>query len=143
MILGHRATIVGSTVRGRTRTVMSRLICLSVLLILAFHLFNVFQRTFGEATLRAKARQLVGHELLRYPGSSVVDVTLLDRFGLASVLVVVKSPHQFTSEEVAHINDLLDTAFGEPVDLHMRSELAVETTRNGAVAATEASQPNP
>jgi uncharacterized hydrophobic protein (TIGR00271 family) len=139
MILGHRA-IVRPTVRGKTGALISRLVCLSVLLVLALHLFNVFQRTFGEATLCAKARQLVGHELLRYPGSSVIGVTLLDRFGLASVLVAVRSPHQFTGEEVARINDLLDTAFGEPVDLHMRSELAVETTRNGAVAATEVPQ---
>jgi uncharacterized hydrophobic protein (TIGR00271 family) len=143
MILGHRATIVGPTVRGRTRALISRLVCLCVLLVLALHLFNVFQRTFGEATLRAKARQLVGHELLKYPGSSVIDVTLLDRFGLASVLVVVRSPHRFTRAEVAQINDLLDTAFGEPVDLHLRSELTVETTRNGAVAAAEVPQSSP
>ena len=39
------------------------------------------------------------------------------------------------------MNDLLNGVFGEPVDLHLRTEMAVEMTRDGAVAATEA-RPN-
>jgi uncharacterized hydrophobic protein (TIGR00271 family) len=141
MILGHRATIVGPPLRGRAGALIPRLVCLGILLILGFHLFNVFQQTFGEATQRSKARQLVEHELLQFPGSNVVDVTLRDRFGLTSVFVLVKSPHSFTGGEVAHMNDSLNTVFGEPVDLHIRSEIAVETTRNGAVAAAEVPSP--
>src|SRR5208282_5303835 len=91
MILGHRATIVGPSVPGRARVLVSRLVCLGVLLVLGFHLFNVFRQTFGEATLLSKSRQLVEHELPRFPGSSVVDVTLRDRFGRTSVFVIVKS----------------------------------------------------
>jgi uncharacterized membrane protein len=132
MILGHHATIVGSSVAGRSRALLSRFICLGILLVLGFHLFNVFHKTFGEATLRSKSRQLVEHELLRFPGSSVVEVTLQDRFGPTSVFVAVKSAHTFTSEEVGHLNDLLNIAFGEPVNLHMRSEITLETTRDGA-----------
>jgi uncharacterized hydrophobic protein (TIGR00271 family) len=131
-ILGHHATIVGSSVAGRSRALLSRFICLGILLVLGFHLFNVFHKTFGEATLRSKSRQLVEHELLRFPGSSVVEVTLQDRFGPTSVFVAVKSAHTFTSEEVGHLNDLLNIAFGEPVNLHMRSEITLETTRDGA-----------
>ena len=122
-----------------SRALVSRLVCLGVVLVLGFHLFNVFRQTYGEATLRSKSRQLVEQELLRFPGSSVVDVTLRDRFGPTSVFVVVKSPHAFTSEEVGHINDSLNAVFGEPVDLHMRSEMFVETTRDGAVPAAEVS----
>ena len=143
MILGHRATIVGASVPGRARALVSRLVCLGILLVLGFHLFNVFRQTYGEATLLSKSRQLVEQELKSFPGSSVMDVTLRDRFGLTSVLVVVKSPHAFTSEEVGHINDLLDAVFGEPVDLHMRSEIAVDTTRDGVAPAAEAHRPNP
>ncbi len=141
MILGHRATIVAPPLRGRASALIPRLVCLGILLILGFHLFNVFQHTFGEATQRSKARQLVERELLQFPGSNLVDVTLRDRFGLTSVFVVVKSPHSFTSGEVAHMNDLLNAVFGEPVDLHIRSELTVETTRNGAVAAAGIASP--
>src|SRR3984885_10922888 len=112
------------------------------LLFLGFHLFNVFQRTFGEATLRSKTRQLVEQQLQQFPGSNLVDVTIQARFGLTAAFVVVKGPKPITSEEVGHMNDLLNGVFGEPVDLHLRSEIAVETTRNGAVAAIEV-QPNP
>ena len=133
MILGHRATIVAPAAAGRAAGVISRLVCLAVLLLLGFHLFNVFQRTFGEATLRSKTRQLVEHELLRFPGSNLVDVTIGDRFGLTTAFVVVKGPKPITREEVGHLNDLLNGVFGEPVDLHLRSEIAVETTRDGAV----------
>ena len=137
MLLGHRATIVGPAVSGRGGGVIPRLVCVSVLLLLGFHLFNVFQRTFGEATLRSKTRQLVEHELQRFPGSSLVEVSIQDRFGLPSALVVVKGPKPITREEVGHMNDLLNGVFGEPVDLRLRSEIAVETTRDGPVATTE------
>ena len=142
MILGHRATIAGPAAAGRAAGVISRLVCLAVLLLLGLHLFNVFQRTFGEATLRSKTRQLVEQQLQRFPGSNLVDVTIQDRFGLTAAFVVVKGPRLITSEEVGHMNDLLNGVFGEPVELHLRSEIAVETTRNGAVAAIEV-QPNP
>jgi hypothetical protein len=74
-------------------------------------------------------------ELQRFPGSNLVDVTVRNRVGLTSVFVVVKSPHPFTSEDVGHMNDSLNAVFGEPVDLHMRSEIAVETTRDRAAGA--------
>jgi uncharacterized hydrophobic protein (TIGR00271 family) len=135
MILGHRATIVGSSGSGRATAMIPRLVCLGILLLLGFHLFNVFQHTFGEATLRSKTRQLVENELLQFPGSEVVDVTLRDRFGSTSVFVVVRSPRPVTSESVGHINDSLNSLFGEPVELHVRSEAAVAITRDGAVAA--------
>jgi uncharacterized hydrophobic protein (TIGR00271 family) len=143
MILGHRATIVGPSVPGKARALISRLVCAAILLVLGFHLCNVFQNTFGQATLRSKAQQLVQHELLRYPGSNLIDVTLQDRLGRAAVVVVVKTSRPFTAEEVAHMNDLLDSLFGEPVDLHMHSEIAVETTRHGAAAAAEVRRPIP
>src|SRR5271156_5148637 len=104
MILGHRATIVGTTVPGRAGGVIPRLICVSVLVLLGFHLFNVFQRTFGEATLRSKTRRLVEQQLQRFPGSNLVDVTIQDRFGLTAAFVVVKGPKPITSEEVGHMN---------------------------------------
>ena len=135
MILGHRATIVGPAVRGRAGGAIPRLVCISVLVLLGFHLFNVFQRTFGEATLRSKTRQVIEHQLQGFPGSNLIDVTLQDRFGLPSVLAVVQGPKPISSEEVGHMNDLLNGVFGEPVDLRVRSETAVETTRDGRIAA--------
>ncbi len=141
MILGHRAAIAGPTGAGKAGAAISRLVCLGILLVLGFHLFNVFQRTFGEATLRSKTRQVVLQELQRFPGSSLVDLTLQDRVGLTSVFVVVKAPHPFTAAEVGHINDLLNAVFGEPVDLHMQAETVVESTRNGAVPS-DVPQPN-
>ena len=135
MILGHRAMIVGPAVRGRAGGVIPRLVCVSVLVLLGFHLFNVFQRTFGEATLSSKTRQVIKHELQGFPGSNLIDVTIQDRFGLPSVLAVVQGPKPISSEEVGHMNDLLNGVFGEPVDLRVRSETAVETTRDGSVAA--------
>jgi uncharacterized hydrophobic protein (TIGR00271 family) len=143
MILGHRATMVGPAAADRTRGRVSQLVCLAVLLVLGSHLFYVFQQTFGQATLRSKTRQILEHELSRFPGSSLVDVTIQDRIGLTSVLVVVKSPRPFTQAEVAKINDLLNPVFGEPVDLHVSSEIVAEATRDGAVAASAAADPAP
>jgi uncharacterized hydrophobic protein (TIGR00271 family) len=140
MILGHRATIAGASTTGRASALIPRLVCLAILLLLGFHLFHVFQQTFGEKTLLSSSRQLIEHELLRFPGSSVVDVTMQDRFGPTSVFVVIKSPHPFTGEDVGRINDSLNSAFGEPVILHVRYEIAAEMTRDGAAAAPKESR---
>jgi uncharacterized hydrophobic protein (TIGR00271 family) len=134
MILGHRATIGGPAAPGRSGGMISRLVCLAALLLLGTHLFIVFQRTFGEATLLSNTRQLVEHELQHHPGSRLVDVTVQDRIGRTAAFVVVKAPKPITSEETGQMNDLLNGIFGEPIDLHLRSEIAVETTRDGAVA---------
>jgi uncharacterized hydrophobic protein (TIGR00271 family) len=143
IILGHRATIVGSSTGERTVAMTPRLVCLAFLLLLGIHLFSVFQRTFGEATLLANSRRVIEHELLRYPGSSVVNVSIRDRFGPTSVFVVVQSPHPFTSEDVGHMNDSLNGAFGEPVVLHMRYEITREVLRDGAVTPSEELLPDP
>jgi uncharacterized hydrophobic protein (TIGR00271 family) len=132
MILGHRATIAGPSVTGKSAVMVPRLICLAILVILGFHLFNVFQKTFGEATQDSKVRQTVEQELLRFPGSSLVDIRVRGRFGQPGVFVAVKSAHQFSSAEVGRMNDLLDAVFGEPVDLHLSTEITVEMTRSGA-----------
>jgi uncharacterized hydrophobic protein (TIGR00271 family) len=131
MILGHHATIAGPSVTGKTAVMIPRLVCLAILVMLGFHLFNVFQKTFGEATLDSRVRQTVEQELLRFPGSSIVNISVEGRFGQPGVLVAVKSPHQFSSEEVGRMNDLLDAVFGEPVGLHLRVETTVEMTRGG------------
>jgi uncharacterized hydrophobic protein (TIGR00271 family) len=143
MIVGHRAIIAGRTTRERAGVMIPRLVCLAILLLLGFHLFNVFQQTFGESALVSKSRQLIEHELLRFPGSRLVDITIRDRFGPISVFVVVKSLHPFTGEDVGLINDSLNVEFGEPVVLHMRYEIAGEARRDGAVAASEELPPKP
>ncbi len=137
MILGHRTAITGP-VTGKTTAIIPRLACLAILLALGVHLFNVFQQTYGEATLRSKVRQTLERELLSFPGSSIDDISLQDRFGLPAVFVAVKSPHQFSSEEVGQINDLLNTVLGAPIDLHLRAETTVETTRSGIAAKPRA-----
>ncbi len=143
MLLGHRATILGPLSSHRAGAMVPRLVCLIILLLLGVHLFNVFQQTFGERTLLSKSRQLIEHELLRFPGSSVVDVAIRDRFGPTSVVVVVRSVHPFTNEDVGDINDSLNVAFGEPVELLLRYEIGGETTRDGAVTALDKLRPNP
>src|SRR4029077_48484 len=142
-IMGHRSTIVGLSSGGRASVAIPRLVCTVLLLLLVFHLFNVYQATYGEAQLRYNARQLVQSELRRFPGSSLVNVTIRSRFGPTSVFVVVKTPHPFTGAEVGQINDSLNALMGQPVELHMRSEWAVETTRDGRVASVAASEPIP
>jgi uncharacterized hydrophobic protein (TIGR00271 family) len=138
MILGHRATVVGRSSSGRASTVISRMVCLGILVVLGVHLFIVFQRTYGEATLRAHARQTVERELQRLPGSSLVDITIRGRVGLTSVYVELKSPRALSREEVGDMNTALNGVFGEPIDLHVRSEIVAVTTPSGTNAAEEA-----
>jgi uncharacterized hydrophobic protein (TIGR00271 family) len=45
MMLGHRATIAGPAAAGRAAGVISRLVCLAVLLLLGFHLVSSADRT--------------------------------------------------------------------------------------------------
>jgi uncharacterized membrane protein len=142
MILGHRTTITGPWSARAASAIIPRFICVGLLLVLGGHLFKVFHDTLGEANLRTSIRQLIESELLRSPESRLVDVTIRGGPGPKTAFAVVRAPRPFLREEVGRINDSLNSVIGQPIDLHIRSVLTIETTRDGTVAPAEVLRPN-
>jgi hypothetical protein len=142
MILGHRTTITGPWSARAASAIIPRFICVSLLLVLGGHLFKVFRDMLGEANLRTSIRQLIESELLRSPESRLVDVTIRGGPGPKTAFAVVRTPRPFLREEVGRINDSLNSVIGQPIDLHIRSVLTIETTRDGTVAPAEVLRPN-
>jgi uncharacterized membrane protein len=128
-LAGHRsyATPYAHKVLG------PRLIALVLLAVLAVHFTVTFRRTIAQSLVESAIRKTLSSEIGRTPGARVVTVTLASRHGAAVAWVVVRSPQPVSPEQVAHLNDLVNRVAGSTVDLHVRSVLTAEATREGYV----------
>src|SRR6516164_2929256 len=110
-----------------------RLIALVLLAALAVHFTMTFRRTIAQSLLESTIRKTLSSEIGRTPGARVVTVTLAPRHGATIAWVVVRTPQPVSPEQVAHLNDLVNRVAGSTVDLHVRSVLTAEATREGYV----------
>ena len=110
-----------------------RLIALVLLAALAVHFTMTFRRTIAQSLLESTIRKTLSSEIGRTPGARVVTVTLAPRHGATIAWMVVRTPQPVSPEQVAHLNDLVNRVAGTTVDLHVRSVLTAEATREGYV----------
>jgi uncharacterized hydrophobic protein (TIGR00271 family) len=110
-----------------------RLMALVLLAVLAVHFSMTFRRTIAQSLLESAIRKTLSSEIGRTPGARVVTVTLASRHGATVAWVVVRTPQPVSPEQVAHLNDLVNRVAGSTVDLHVRSVLTAEATREGYV----------
>jgi uncharacterized membrane protein len=110
-----------------------RLIALVLLAVLTVHFTVIFRRTIAQSLVESAIRKTLSSEIGRTPGARVVTVTLASRRGAAVAWVVVRTPQPVSPEQVAHLNDLVNRVAGSTVDLHVRSVLTAEATREGYV----------
>jgi hypothetical protein len=69
----------------------------------------------------------------KIPGARLISVTLEPRHGTSVAWVVVRTPQPISPEQVAYLNDLVNNVAGSAVDLHLRSVITAETTREGYI----------
>ena len=110
-----------------------RLIALVLLAVLGVHFTVTFRRIVAQSLLESAIRKTLSSEIGRTPGARVVTVTLAPRHGATVAWVVVRAPQPVSPEQVAHLNDLVNLVAGSSVDLHVRSVLTAEATREGYV----------
>jgi uncharacterized hydrophobic protein (TIGR00271 family) len=111
------------------KVIVPRLVSVALLLALAFHLFGTLLHTSAQAILRSNIQRVLAQAIARVPGARLAEVKLIPKQGKTSVWAVIRTPQPFTPEQVADLNDLVNTAAGRSIGLTVRSVITAETTR--------------
>jgi len=111
------------------KVLVPRLICVMLVLGLAVHLFGTLIRTSAQVMLQSNIQKVLGLEIEKVPGARLAQVKLLQNQGKTIAWIVIRTPNPFTPEEVAHLNEAVNTAAGRDIGLTVRSVLTAETTR--------------
>jgi len=114
-----------------------RLVCLALVLILAFHLNGTLRRTSAQSIMKSNIQKALAPELAKIPGARLVDVTIVQRDGKTTAWAVARTPKPISPEQVARLNNLVSNAAGRNISLILRSVITVETTRYGNVYEPE------
>jgi len=117
--------------------VVPRLVSVALLLALAFHLFGTLVRTSAQATMQSRIQSILGKEIEKVPGARLAELALVRTQSKTTAWVVVRTPQPFSPDQVAHLNDLVNTVAGRSIGLTVRSVITAETTRYGDVYEPE------
>jgi len=115
-----------------------RLVCLALVLLLAFHLSGTLRRTSAQSIMQSNIRKALAQEVAKIPGARLVDVVLLQRDGKTTAWAVARTPEPISPEQVGRLNDLANNVAGRDMSLIMRSVITAETTRYGKVYEPDA-----
>ena len=129
LMAGHRPA---ATEKVRN-VVVPRLVSVALLLVLAFHLLSTLVRTSAEATLQSQIQSVLGQEIEKVPGARLAQLTLSRTQTKMTAWVVIRTPKPFTPDQVADLNDLVNTVAGRSIALTVQSVITTETTRYGNV----------
>jgi uncharacterized hydrophobic protein (TIGR00271 family) len=133
LLAGHRPVAADEAKRVFT----PRLVCLALVLLLAFHLNGTLRRTSARSIMQSNIRKALAQEVAKIPGARLVDVTLVQRDGKTTAWAVARTPEPISPEQVARLNDLASNAARGDISLIMRSVITAETTRYGSVYEPE------
>jgi uncharacterized hydrophobic protein (TIGR00271 family) len=134
---GHRPRAQGPA----QSILLPRLLSLLLLAVLAAHFTFTFRRTITQSVLESGIRRAVSSEVAKIPGAYLVAVTLEPIKGATIARVVLRTPRPVPPQEVARLNDLVNHAVGTTVELHVRSVITAEATRQGYVYEPQYPQP--
>jgi len=129
LLAGHRPTAADKA----KKVLAPRLVCLALVLVLAFHLNGALRRTSAQSIMQTNIRKALAQEVAKIPGAHLVDVTLVQRDGKTTAWAVARAPEPISSEQVARLNDLANNVAGRDISLTVRSVITAETTRYGNV----------
>jgi uncharacterized hydrophobic protein (TIGR00271 family) len=133
LLAGHRP----ATEDKAKKVLAPRLVCLALVLLLAFHLNGTLRRTSAQSIMQSNIRKALAQEIGKIPGARLVEVTLVQRDGKTTAWAVARTPEPISPEQVARLNDLASSMAGRDISLIMRSVITAETTRYGNVYEIE------
>jgi uncharacterized membrane protein len=77
LLAGHRPAAA-----DRAKKILApRLVCLALVLLLAFHLNGTLRRTSAQSIMQSNIRKALAQEVAKIPGARLVDVTVVRRDG--------------------------------------------------------------
>ena len=134
-LAGHRPRASGMT-RG---ILVPRLISLLLLAALAVHFALTFRQTIARSLVENGIRTTLTRDVAKLPGAWLQSVTISPRGVPTAAWAVVRTPKPIGPAEVGRLNDAVDRAARVTVELHVRSVITAETTRQGYVYHAELS----
>lgn len=134
LLAGHRPTAADKA----KKVLAPRLVCVALVLLLAFHLNGTLRRTSAQSIMQSNIRKALAQEVAKIPGARLVDVALVQRDGRTTAWAVARTPEPISPEQVGRLNDLASNVAGRDMSLIMRSVITAETTRYGNVYEPEA-----
>jgi len=132
LLAGHRPAAADQS----KKVLAPRLVCLALVLLLAFHLNGTLRRASAQSIMQSNIRKALAQEVAKIPGARLVDVTLVKRDGKTTAWAVARTPQPISPEHVARLNDLASNVAGRDIGLIVRSVITAETTRYGNVYET-------
>lgn len=109
------------------RNALSFLLLVGLAGVLGYDFSQSLSKQQYDADLRARLEQ----ELHAFPGVHLADLTFRREAKQVLVIAVVRTPYSFTPERVAAVEAKLPSPAGVKLELHIRSVITKETTRNG------------
>jgi uncharacterized hydrophobic protein (TIGR00271 family) len=134
LLAGHRPAAADKA----KKVLAPRLVCLALVLLLAFHLNGTLRRTSAQSIMQSNIRKALALEVAKIPGARLVEVALVQRDGKITAWAVARTPEPISPEQVARLNDLASNVARRDISLIMRSVITAETTRYGNVYEIEA-----
>ena len=117
----------------KRKVLVPRLVTLALLVLLGVHLTSTLSDTIAQSALQTDIRKVLSREVGKIPGARLVQLTLARQQHRTTAWAVVRTPLALSPEQVAGLNELVNSAAGRNIDLTVRSVITAETTRNGNV----------
>jgi uncharacterized hydrophobic protein (TIGR00271 family) len=133
LFAGHRPAAADRA----KKVFVPRLLCLSLVLLLALHLNGTLRRASEQSAMKSNLRKALAQEIAKIPGARLVEVTLTKRDDKISVRAVARTPQPISPDQVARLNDMANKVMGQDISLVIRSVITAETTRYGNVYEPE------
>jgi uncharacterized hydrophobic protein (TIGR00271 family) len=125
LLAGHRP----AATEKLQKVLLPRLVCLALLLAMGAHLFGTLLRTSTQVVLQGKIKTALNQEITSIPGARLAELKLVPKQGKTTAWAVIRTPEPLTPQQVARLNDRINSAAGRPIALTVRSVLTAETTR--------------
>ena len=128
ILFGHRAAFRRHSPSVRWT---ARLASLGALAVLAVYLGHSLDTVVSENVLRNRAEAALTEAIAAFPGARVAEVRLRRARAGTSAFVVIRTPSPLRQEDVRALDEALDRAAGQDLDLHVRVIRVEEWTRSG------------
>ena len=114
-------------------TLLQNILSITILFLLSGFLWNSLRQSLEKQHHEQRVRQLLQQELLKIPGSNLSDFTLEMDGELEKIFVVARTPKSITPQQVARMEACLKKEQSNPIELHVRSVLVSEATKEGFI----------
>lgn len=121
------------TVRQRNNPIYLRTLAAdgALFLVLSIFLYVQLSKAIGEQTFQNRTKELLRRGMRDLPGAFLAETRFVRLGNKDIVIALVRVPNSITPQKTAELERLLEARPRHTIELHIRSQLTKETTREG------------